>query len=129
MKRLLVICALLLSVTMVNAQRHGYISHRGYYSRPRVYVGVGLGYNPLMPYYGYYPYYGYPSPYTYSARPSRLSLKIEDIRADYQQRIKEARHNLKGKEKRTEIRRLKAERDHEIREAQMNYYNRSSSRY
>ncbi|HEV7620874.1 MAG TPA: hypothetical protein VGO09_04035 [Flavisolibacter sp.] len=126
MKRILVICALLLSVTMVNAQRHGSFGHRAYYSRSHVNIGVGLGYNPLMPYYGYYPY-SYPPGYAYSVRPnSRLSLKIEDIRADYQERIREARHNLKGKEKRTEIRRLKAERDHEIREVQMNYYNRSS---
>ncbi|HEU0063990.1 MAG TPA: hypothetical protein VFQ58_03130 [Flavisolibacter sp.] len=129
MKRILVICALLFSVTIVNAQRHGSFGHRGYYSRSHVNIGVGLGYNPLMPYYGYYPWYSYPPGYAYSVRPSRLSLKIEDIRADYQERIREARHNLKGKEKRTEIRRLKVERDHEIRETQMNYYNRSTSRY
>ena len=65
----------------------------------------------------------------YSVRPSRMSIKIEDIRADYRERIREARHNksISRKERKQEIRRLKVERDHQIREAQMNYYR--GSRY
>jgi hypothetical protein len=126
MKRLFVIVALLFSVTVVSAQRH--YSHGGYYSRPRVYVGLGVGaYNPIMPYYGYNPWYSYPP--VYSARPARLSIKIEDIRADYRERIREARHDksISRSERKQEIKRLKVERDHQIREAQLNYYR--GSRY
>lgn len=126
MKRLLVIVALLFSITVVSAQ-HRY-GRGGYYSRPRVYVGLGIGaYNPIMPYYGYNPWYAYPP--VYYARPSRLSIRIEDIRADYRERIKEARHDkaISRQERRQEIRRLKNERDYEIREAELNYYR--GSRY
>jgi hypothetical protein len=77
-------------------------------------------YSPL--YYGTYPYYGYP-PYWYH-RPTKLDLQIEDIKNDYEEKIWSARHDktLSGKERRKEVRELKHERDHEIIEAERNYY-------
>ena len=103
----------------VSAQRH-------FHSRV---VVVGGGYGPYYPYgygiglgypYPYYPYYGYPS------RPTKLDLKIEDIKNDYQEKIWAARHDnsLSHKERRQEVRQLKHDRDQEIIDARRNYYKR-----
>jgi len=99
-----------------------YRGHHYYRPSTRVIVGVGGGYYPW--YYPYnYGYWGYP--YGYYGRPSRLELKIEDIRADYRDRIWSARHDdkLSRSERKKEIHQLKAERDAAIRDAERNYHN------
>jgi len=109
-----------------------------YYSRPRVSVAVGA-YSPFYPYYGFgyapfaygygygygNPYYGYNRPY----RPSKLDLKIEDIKKDYQDKIWSVRNDesLSGKEKRKEIRNLKHERDQVVVDERKNYYHAPKS--
>ena len=134
MKKLLIIIVLFAGVA-IEASAQKFVPRGGtrYYApRPRVSVGVGIGapfygwgYGPMYsPYYGYG--FGYPySPYWgYDTRPSRLSLEIEDIQNDYQARISEVRHDksIPRKERKKQIRQLKAERDKEIIEAKRRYY-------
>jgi hypothetical protein len=128
MKRLLIIFLSLGLAVGASAQRYGHgggsYGHGGFY-RPRVSIGVGVGaYSPFAPYYGYgYPYYGYPP--AYSVVSPRLEMKIQDIRADYQDRIRSARHDrsLSHKERKNEIRQLKLDRDEAIMQAKRDYYN------
>jgi len=129
MKKLFLILFTLGLVYSVSAQKIK--GGATYYSRPRVSVSVGA-YSPFYPYYGFeyapfaygygygYPYYGYNRPY----RPSKLDLKIEDIKKDYQDKIWSVRNDesLSGKEKRTEVRNLKHERDQAVVDARKNYY-------
>ena len=86
------------------------------------YNGFGFG----VPF-GYGGYYGYPS-YGggYGYRPSKLDLQIEDIKHDYQEKISAARDDdsLNGKERRSEVRSLKKERDDAITQAKRDYYKR-----
>ncbi|HEX4849496.1 MAG TPA: hypothetical protein VFV08_01755 [Puia sp.] len=131
MKRLIIILLSLGLVTAASAQK----SHIGggyHYVRPHVTVVYG-GYAPFYPYYGfgfgfspygyapfgYYPY----APYGYS-RPSRLTMKIEDIKSDYRDRISSVRHDksLTHAEKKDKIHELKHERDQEIQDTKSNYY-------
>ena len=98
---------------------------RGHYSSPRTRVVIGVGgYYPHYPYYrSYYPYdYGFYRPYYY--RPSGLELEIQDIRADYRDRIWSVKHDnsLSKREKRIRVHQLKSERDEAIRNAERNYY-------
>jgi hypothetical protein len=120
MKKLLII---MLSLTMAlgASAQHFYHSHVvvvGGYS-PYYY-----NYGPFYPYYGY-PYYPYPY-YGYAYRPTKLDLKIEDIRNDYQEKIWAAKHDksLPHKERRQQVRRLKHDRDEAIINARRNYYRR-----
>src|SRR5215813_11746208 len=119
MKKLFVILLSMMIVLGASAQG----KYRGHYYRPRtrVVVGVGAGYYPWYPY--NYGYWGYP--YQYYSRPSRLELKIQDIRADYRDRIWSARHDdkLSRSERKSEVRRLKSERDATIRDTERNYHN------
>ena len=119
MKKLLVI---LLSIIMVITASAQYGHARGHYYRPgtRVIIGVGGYYRP---YYSYYPYdYGFYRPYYY--RPSRLQLEIEDIQADYRDRIWSVKHDnsLSKRERRVKVHELKSERDDAIRNTERNYY-------
>ena len=119
MKRLSIVVALLVVVLSASAQ-HRYIG-RPYY-RPRTSVIISGGYYPYTP---VYPYgYGYRSYQPVYHRPSRLALEIEDIRADYNDRIWSARHDdrLTKKEKKRRVHELKSERDAAIRDAERNYY-------
>ena len=113
-----------------SAQKYYRVAPPHYYASPRVSVAVG-GYVPIYPYYGfgyapfgygygYPPYYGYSHPY----RPSKLDLKIEDIKKDYQDKIYSVKHDktLTGKERRNEVRNLKLERDEAVADARKNYY-------
>ena len=102
----------------VSAQR---IVHGGgvYYGGPRVYVGVGAYgpfYNPF-----YYPFY---YPYGYYNRPSKLDLKIQDIKNDYRDRIWSVKHDssLTHKERRQQVHMLKEQRDRDVQDARRNYY-------
>ena len=121
MKKLFVMLLSMMLVLGASAQKK-YVTPHYYYPRTRVVVGYGFGgfypYYPLTPY-DYY--WGYP----YSSRPSRLELKIEDIKSDYKDRIWSARHdtNLSKAERKAEIRRLKSEREQAIRDAERNYHN------
>jgi hypothetical protein len=139
MKKLLII---LFSVGLAfgaSAQRgvHGYHGGGGYYSRPRVVVGVGIGaYSPFYPYYGFgYGPWGFPyAPYYgsgYNAMPSRLALQVEDIKNDYQAQISDTRHDksITGKERRQKIRSLKHDRDQAIIQAKRDYYYNSRKNY
>ena len=107
----------------------------GYHSvRPRVSVGLGFGYSPFYsPWgYGFYSPWMY-SPYAYnygSSRPSRLDMTIQDIKSDYNDRIKSVRmqDDLTGREKRQTIRELKDDRDKAVVQAQKDYYYKRSGR-
>lgn len=128
MKKLLIMLLSFALVTGISAQRHGiggggYV-RGGYFHSPRVIVSGGY-YSPFYPYYGFYdPFYMYPPGYAYRERPSKLTLKVEDIKSDYADKISSARHDpeLKGKERRQKIRELKHERDDEIDNLRRNYY-------
>ena len=111
-----------LGLVISAAAQHRYIG--GHYYRPRTTVVVSGGY---YPYYSY-PYYSYPFGYSYLGRPyygpSRLSVEIEDIQSDYQDRIWSVRHDksISKRERRMRIHDLKAQRDQAIRDAERNYY-------
>ena len=119
MKKLFVILLSMILVISASAQRGHGAGH--YYYRPhtRVVVGVGAGYYP----YPYYPYdYGFYRPYYY--RPSGLQLEIEDIQADYRDRIWSVKHDnsLSRRERRERVHELKSQREEAIRDAERNYY-------
>ncbi len=122
MKKLLAI--LFAAGLAFNASAQKFHPGRPHYRSSRVVVSAGV-YAPFYPYYGYYgyPYYAYPF-YGYTERPTKLELKIEDIKNDFQDKIWSARHNknLNGKERRKIIHSLKHERDREIIEAKRDYY-------
>jgi hypothetical protein len=129
MKKLFVIMISLALALGASAQRfHG---GGGYhYGGPRVSVGIGA-YAPFYPSYGFYsPYYGYPRPYGYgsgygyNSRPSKLSLKVEDIKNDYNDRIWSAKHDtsLSRKERKKLVHELRHERDDAVNDAKRNYY-------
>ena len=114
--------AILFSLGLVisAAAQHRYVGRHYYYYRPRTSVVLSGG---------YYPYYSSPFGYSYLGqpyyyRPSRLTLEIEDIQSDYQDRIWSVRHDksISKKERRIRIHDLKFQRDQAIRDAEMNYY-------
>ena len=116
MKKLIVILSFLMIVISAAAQ-HRYIGR--HYYRPRTTVVVSGGY---YPYYPAYPPYGYG--YRTYYRPSRLTLEIQDIEADYKDRIWSVRHDdrLTKRERKRRIHELKSDRDAAIRNAERNYY-------
>lgn len=120
MKKLVVLLSAVLLVFSASAQKRGYGGyHGGYYYRPGISVGLGFGFNPFG-----YPYYGYPVYNSYAARPSKLTMKIEDIKSDYADKIYSARHDtsLSHKQRRQIVRDLKHQRDEAIDNLKMNYY-------
>ena len=123
MKKLFVILLSMIFVLGASAQHGGYYRGGGHYYGPRtrVVVGVGAGYYPWYSPYGY----GYPYGYSYYNRPSRLEMKIEDIRSDYRDRIWSVRHDdkLSRSERKREVHELKSERDAAIRDTERNYHN------
>jgi hypothetical protein len=124
MKKVFVIVLSMVIVATASAQTKGgghYYRGGGRYYHPHTRVIVGLGAGYYSPY--YYPFY-YP-PYDYGYRmPSRLELKIEDIRADYRGRIYSARHDksISKSERKATIHQLKSDRDLAVRDAERNYY-------
>lgn len=120
MKKLFVILLSMIIVIGASAQKGGGV----HYYRPRthVIVGVGAGYYPYYPFYGPYSYWGYP---VYYGRPSRLEIKVQDIKNDYKDRIWSVRHDdrLTKSQKRSEIHQLKSERENAIRDAERDYHN------
>lgn len=117
MKKILIVIAMLALVFSVSAQK--FYTGR-YYSRPRVVVTTGI-YSPFYPY--GYPFYPYPYS-VYPAIPTRLELKIEKIRNDYNDKIWSARHDktLGRKERNATVHELKHERDQAVLDAKSNYY-------
>jgi hypothetical protein len=125
MKKLFIILFTLGLAVGANAQHRAF--HGGGYYRPAPRVIVGAyapfyGYGFYSPFYN--PWFGYPGypVYGYHHKPTKLEQEEEDIRADYQDKIMSARKDLKGKEKRQEVRALKHERDQKIDELERNYY-------
>jgi len=88
-------------------------------------VVVG-GYAPYYPLYPY-SYFGYPY-YSYPYRPTKLDLKIEDIKNDYKEKIWAVKHNssLTHKEKRAQVHQLKHDREAEILDTRLNFHNRNN---
>ena len=118
------------------AMGHGYYHGGGWGYYPRTYVGVGFGlgypwwgwgYGWYGPWYGGYPAYYY----GYGAMPNQLELQVQDIKNDYQQRIKDVKHDksLTHKERRAKIDQLKTERDDAIVQARHDYFYDSRRRY
>jgi hypothetical protein len=122
MKKFLIVLLAIGLALGASAQRGG---HGGghYYGggRSRVIVSTGV-YAPFG--YGYYGYPLYPYSYGYPERPTRLELRVEDIRNDYRDRIWSARHDksISRKERKATIHRLKHERDQAIIDVRRNYY-------
>jgi hypothetical protein len=84
------------------------------------YYGSAFGYSPF----GYSPFgspYGYNNSYN---RPSRLDMKVSDIKADYKDKIKSARHDesISRDERKKIVAQLKSERDKSIHDLKANYY-------
>jgi hypothetical protein len=127
MKTLLILLASTMLSIGVSAQRKGVYYHA---YAPRVVVvpsfnyGLAFGY-PYFGYPFYYSPYGWYGPnYYYGNRSYSLSMEIQSIRENYRNKIKNVKHekSLSHAKKRSEIRSLKAERDHQISVAQKNYY-------
>ncbi len=122
MKKLLIVMISLALAGSVSAQRIG--GHGGFYSAPRVivtggfypYYGLGFGFGPFYPY--------YPYGYGYNNRSSKMTMQIQDIKNDYQDKIWSARHDmsLTRKERKMKVHELKMERDNAINDLKRNYY-------
>lgn len=109
--------------------------------RPPQKVVIVRSYPPFSPYFGYgrsmygfgpFGYdpfgYGFNNGYRYQNRPTKLDMQVEDIKNDYQDRIRSVRLNdeLSRKEKRHKIATLKEDRDKEINDVRRNYYKSDS---
>jgi len=146
MKKLIILCGLLLMIATSVSAQWGYHGGRGgrYYARPRVSIGVGIGpYFPSYPYYGYSPYYGYPplgygygygygSGYGYrTVRPTKLDLQIQEIRNDFNHEIWLVKHDksMKRKERKKRVHELEHERDKAVIQAQRDYYEKPPRRH
>src|SRR6186997_1436415 len=124
MKTILMLCTAFVITASASAQKF----NRYPYPKSRVHtsisVGVGSPYNSpyYSPFYRPYPYYGTPI----HSRPTRLENEIADIKADYNDRIWSAKHDmsLSKSARKNEIRRLKSERDRAIRDAEYSYHRR-----
>jgi hypothetical protein len=134
MKKILI---LLFSIGLAygaSAQRGHIVVGGGFYRgggvvfAPRVGVGFGLGYPWGYPYGWYGPYYGAYPPYYYGygAMPSQLELQVQEIRKDYDQQIKDVKHDksLTRQERRQKVDALKTEREQAIVDARHDYFNR-----
>ena len=128
MKKLVVALAFLGLVVSASAQKSVRSPIRN--PRPPQKVVVVRSYPPFSPYYGYgrsfygYPPFGFDYGYRYQNRPTRLDLKVEDIKNDYQDRIWSVRHDddLSRKEKRKKVQELRYNRDKEIIDLRKNYH-------
>ncbi|HVU95158.1 MAG TPA: hypothetical protein VHE34_08045 [Puia sp.] len=141
MKRILVILFSLGLAYGASAQR-GHFAGGGFYHGggrvvvvPRTYVGVGFGFGYPWGYpYGWYGPWGLPYPpyyYGYGAMPSQLELQVRDIRQDYDQQIKDVKHDksLTKQERRAKVDQLKKEKEDAIVQARHDYFDRSRRNY
>lgn len=140
MKRILVILFSLGLAYGASAQRGHFGGGRVYHGGgvvvvPRTYVGVGFGFGYPWGYpYGWYgPWYAPYPPYYYGygAMPSQLELQVQDIRRDYDQQIKDVKHDksLTRQERRTKVDQLKGDRENAIVQARHDYFDRSRRNY
>lgn len=129
MKKLLFIAFAISLTSGVMAQKRFHGGGRVVVVRPPVMIGGGF-YSPF-----YSPFWGggfygrfnspfYPGNSFYSQRPTKLDMKIEDLKDEYHDRIKAVRKDksVPRKERKEEIRRLKDERDEMIKQARKDYY-------
>lgn len=141
MKRILVILFSLGLAYGASAQR-GHFGGGGFYHGggrvvvvPRSYVGVGFGFGYPWGYpYGWYgPWYAPYPPYYYGygAMPSQLELQVQDIRRDYDQQIKDVKHDksLTKQERRAKVDQLKQDKENAIVQARHDYFDRSRRNY
>ena len=126
-----------------SAQRGHYVRPGGGYYHggghvvvvPRSYVGLGFGFGYPWGYpYGWYsPWYSPYPPYYYGygAMPSQLELQVEDIRKDYDQQIKDVKHDksLTRQERRAKVDQLKKDKEDAIVQARHDYFDRSRRNY
>lgn len=125
MKRILFILIAMGTVFYASAQR----GHKGGHVvrvRPPIVVGGGAFFSPFYSPWrmGWGP--GFYSPYypMYSSRPSKLDMKIEDIKDEYQDLIKATRKDksIDNKELKQIISDLKKDREEDIKQARKDYY-------
>ena len=122
MKKLLIILIVTILSLGATAQKR-YTGRDGYARSHVVVVGRPYYYYPHSYWYYdpfYYPYY----PYGYYPQESRLDIKIDGIRSEYQNKIWSARHDKSiSKVKRKElIHQLKYQRDEAINKAKEDHY-------
>ncbi|HXB07383.1 MAG TPA: hypothetical protein VNW04_09710 [Puia sp.] len=142
MKRIFVLLLSLGLVVGASAQRGHFAGGGGFYhggghvvvvSRP--YVGFGFGYGYPWGYpYGWYGPWGMPYPpyyYGYGAMPSQLELQVQDIRRDFDQQIKDVKHDksLTRQERRAKVDQLKQDKENTIVQARHDYFDRSRRNY
>jgi hypothetical protein len=114
------VVALCLTMAVAAQHAHGIV-------RSRVVVvssGIGFGYSPFYSPFGYSPF-GYPYGYANGYRVnSKLDRKIEDIRTDYADKIKSAKHDtsISKAERKKIVKDLKADREKDIHDLKANYY-------
>lgn len=136
MKKILVVLFSLGLALGASAQHgHFYGGGRTVVVVPRPYVGIGfgLGYPWGYPYGWYGPWYAPYPPYYYGygAMPSQLELQVQDIRKDYDQQIKDVKHDktLTRQERRQKVDQLKKEREDAIVQARHDYFDRGRRNY
>ena len=102
------------------------------YPRISPFYGFGRGFYGYAPLYGYPPF-GYGFNYGFNGymppnRPTKLDLEVEDIKNEYQDRIRSVRlaDDLSRREKRQKVQELKSMRDKLINETRKNYYKSDS---
>jgi len=124
MKRLALALALALGVQGAFAMvpPRGGFGGGHYYPRSTVVLGGGF-YNPYFSPFGFY--YGYPYPYAAAPyQPTKLDMEINDIKNEYADKIESVRmdNSLTGRERRSEVRDFRRERDQAVLDARRNYY-------
>ena len=122
MKKIMtIIVALGLTMAVAAQHGHGVVRSRVVIVSP----SFGFGYSPF--YYSPFGYSPFGYPYGYSNgfnRPSKLDMKVEDIKADYKDKIKSAKHDssLSKEERKKIVKQLKSDRDKSIHDLKANYY-------
>jgi hypothetical protein len=123
MKKIMIV-VFVLGLTMTVAAQRGH----GTIGRSRVIVvspGFGFGYSPFYSPWGYGYGYPYGYPYGYSTyRPSKLQREADELKADYDDKIKSAKHDksISKDERKKIVAQLKTERDQAIHDLKANYY-------
>jgi hypothetical protein len=126
MKKMMTVVAAICLTMAVTAQRgHGVVRSRVVVVSP----SFGFGYSPFYSPFGYSPLgypYGYNNGYN---RPSRLEMKVADIKTDYKDKIKSARHDsgISKDERKKIVSQLKSDRDKAIHDLKTNYYKQKTT--
>lgn len=125
MKKIIAVLVLTAMVKVASAMppMHGGGFRGGFYPRTTVVVGGGF----YSPYFSPFGFYGYPygAPYAVAPyQPTKLDIQVANIRNDYADKIESVKldKDLTGKERRSQIRTFKRDRDQAVLEAKRNYY-------